>query len=104
LIDTFGKGWERGDVRRHLFRLYGGRGVSRDAVQHSRSGMAAIRAYWKDIPLYQAETDFSSGEIYARDRGLRRSFAAHSDAAGRGTSVMRVGQSFVRRKTAKSVR
>jgi len=27
-------------------------------------GSAAIRAYWKDIPLHQAEVTFTSGEIY----------------------------------------
>src|SRR2546426_1053956 len=65
LIDTFGKGWERGDVDA-ICSVF-----TEDAVfletpfSTPDRGMAAIRAYWKDIPRYQAETYFSSGEIYA---------------------------------------
>jgi ketosteroid isomerase-like protein len=65
LIDAFGKGWERGDVEA-ICAVF-----SDDAVfletpfSQPDRGIAAIRAYWKDIPLYQAETDFSSGEIYS---------------------------------------
>jgi len=64
LIDTFGKGWERGDVDA-ICSVF-----SEDAVfletpfSAPDRGMAAIREYWKDIPLYQAETKFDSGEIY----------------------------------------
>src|SRR5213078_5019626 len=64
LIDAFGKGWERGDVDA-ICAVF-----SEDAVfletpfSAPDRGVAAIRAYWKDIPLYQAETNFESGEIY----------------------------------------
>jgi len=65
LIDTFGKGGSAAmwDAICSVF--------TEDAVfletpfSTPDRGIAAIRAYWKDIPLYQAETDFSSGEIYA---------------------------------------
>ena len=64
LIDTFGRGWERGevDVIASVF--------TDDAVfletpfSEPDQGIGAIRDYWKDIPLHQAETHFSSGEIY----------------------------------------
>ena len=65
LIDSFGKGWERGDVEA-IAALF-----TEDAVfvetpfSPPDTGIAAIRAYWKDIPLHQAETRVSSGEIYA---------------------------------------
>src|SRR6267378_1392291 len=70
LIDTFGKGWERGDVDT-ICSVF-----SDDAVfletpfSTPDTGIAAIRAYWKDIPLHQAETDFSSGEIYADEKSV----------------------------------
>jgi ketosteroid isomerase-like protein len=65
LIDTFGKGWERadGEVVCSVF--------TDDAVfletpfSNPDRGLPAIRAYWNDIQLHQAETKFSSGEIYA---------------------------------------
>src|SRR5215510_4346175 len=52
LIDAFGKGWERGDVDA-ICSVF-----TEDAVfietpfSAPDSGMAAIREYWKDIPLY----------------------------------------------------
>jgi ketosteroid isomerase-like protein len=64
LVDTFGTGWERGDVET-ICSVF-----SADAVfletpfGRPDRGLAAIREYWKDIPLHQAETKFSSGEIY----------------------------------------
>lgn len=65
LVDTFGTGWERGDVEA-ICSVF-----AEDAVfletpfSNPDRGLPAIRAYWKDIPLFQAETKFSSGEIYA---------------------------------------
>src|SRR6267142_848878 len=50
LIDTFGKGWERGDVDA-ICSVF-----TEDAVfletpfSSPDTGMAAIREYWKDIP------------------------------------------------------
>jgi ketosteroid isomerase-like protein len=65
LIDAFGRGWERGDVDA-IAALF-----SDDAVfvetpfSAPERGIAAIRAYWRDLPLHQAETAFAAGEIYA---------------------------------------
>ena len=104
LIDAFGKGWERGDVDAI------GSVFTDDAVfletpfSNPDRGMAAIRAYWKDIPLYQAESNFSSGEIYAAGPCLQRSSAAHFAGAGRASRSTRAAQFSVRRKTARSAR
>ena len=65
LIDTFGKGWEKGDVD----TLAGA--FAPDAVfietpfSEPLTGVAAIRGYWKDVPLHQSEVSFRAGEIYA---------------------------------------
>lgn len=64
LIDAFGKGWEQGDAE-VICSVF-----AQDAVfienpfGRPERGIAAIREYWKDIPLFQAETKFWSGEIY----------------------------------------
>lgn len=64
LVDTLGRGWEKGDVEA-ICSVF-----SDDAVfietpfSPPDSGIAAIRAYWRDIPLTQAEVSFKSGEIY----------------------------------------
>ena len=64
LIDTFGKGWERGDVDA-ICSVFAEDAVFLETPFSSPdTGMAAIREYWKDIPLYQAETKFDSGEVY----------------------------------------
>lgn len=64
LIDAFGAGWEKGDVEAVC-------GVFTDDAVFIETpftppdrGLAAIRAYWKDIQLHQAETKFTSGEVY----------------------------------------
>ena len=64
LIDTLGKGWERGDVDA-VCSVFADDAVFLETPfsQPDRGG-AAIRAYWKDIALHQAEVTFTSGEIY----------------------------------------
>ena len=64
LLDAFGRGWERGDVDAivsvfapdavFLATPFGDRNVGSDA----------IRDYWKDVPVNQAEVTFKSGEVY----------------------------------------
>jgi len=64
LIDTFGKGWERGDVEA-IASVFNDDAVFLETpFSQPDRGIAAIREYWKDIPRHQAETQFSSGEIY----------------------------------------
>jgi ketosteroid isomerase-like protein len=64
LIDTFGKGWERGDVEAVSSVFADDAVFVETPFSKPDRGLAAIRAYWKDIPLHQSETKFSSGEIY----------------------------------------
>ncbi|HEX5005124.1 MAG TPA: nuclear transport factor 2 family protein [Gemmatimonadales bacterium] len=65
LVDTFGKGWAKGDVPL-LMSVF-----SEDAVfidtpfSAPLKGHEAIRLYWRDVPVHQAEVVFSSGEIFA---------------------------------------
>lgn len=64
LVDAFGKGWERGDVDA-IAALFTGDAVFLETpFSREDRGIAAIRTYWKDLPLTQAEVSFSSGEIY----------------------------------------
>ena len=65
LIDSFGKGWERGDVEAIVSIFTDDAVFLETPFSQTDHGQAAIRAYWKDIPLHQAETQFSSGEIYS---------------------------------------
>lgn len=64
LVDTFGSGWEQGNVDT-ICSVF-----TEDAVfletpfSQPDTGIVAIRAYWRDIPLTQAEVSFKSGEIH----------------------------------------
>lgn len=76
LIDAFGKGWEASDVDKIC-------GVfTTDAVfletpfSRPETGVAAIRAYWKDLPVHQAEVSFQSGEIYVAGPWFSTEFRA----------------------------
>src|SRR5947208_17020766 len=63
LIDTFGKGWDRGDVDT-ICSVFTDHAVFLETpFSNPDRGMAAFRAYWKDIRLYQAKTNFCSVEI-----------------------------------------
>src|SRR5256885_16260503 len=65
LIDTFGTGWERGDVEA-ICSVFADDAVFLETpFSNSDRGLPAIRAYWNDIRLFQAETKFYSGEIYS---------------------------------------
>jgi ketosteroid isomerase-like protein len=65
LIDTFGTGWAKGNIEL-LMSVF-----SPDAVyvetpfSEPRRGEAAIRRFWREVPLYQSEITFLSGEIFA---------------------------------------
>jgi ketosteroid isomerase-like protein len=65
LIDTFGRGWSRGDIDL-LLSVY-----SPDVVfietpfTPAITGLDPVRSYWLDVPYHQSEITFSSGEIYA---------------------------------------
>ncbi len=65
LIDTFGKGWEAGNLDL-LMSVY-----TPDVVfvetpfSEALKGTDAVRRYWAETPYNQSEVSFSSGEIYA---------------------------------------
>jgi uncharacterized protein (TIGR02246 family) len=65
LIDAFGHGWERGDADA-ICALFAPDAVFIETPFSAKeTGIAAIRAYWSEIPAAQAEVNFTSGEIYA---------------------------------------
>jgi ketosteroid isomerase-like protein len=65
LVDTFGQGWERGNLDL-LMSVY-----TEDVVfletpfSNSVKGIEEVRRYWADTPYHQSEVTFTSGEIYS---------------------------------------
>lgn len=64
LVDTLGRGWEKGDVEAICSVFCDDAVFIETPFSPPDSGIAAIRAYWRDIPRTQAEVSFKSGEIY----------------------------------------
>ena len=65
LIDTFGKGWQKGDIDL-LLSVYAPEAVLVETpFAEPLRGVEALRGYWKDTPYHQSEVSFSSGEIFA---------------------------------------
>lgn len=63
LIETFGKGWEQGDADA-IASVFTPDAVFQDSPFSAKEiGVAAIRAYWSDLPKNQAEVSFKAGEI-----------------------------------------
>lgn len=65
LIDEFGRGWSRGkpDV---IMSVFGPDPVLVETpFGEPIRGASAVRAYWADVPLNQAEISFTAGEIFA---------------------------------------
>ena len=64
LIDAFGAGWEKADLER-ICSVFSPEAVFLETPFSQKDvGIAAIRAYWQDLPLSQAEVSFRSGEIF----------------------------------------
>ncbi len=64
LIEAFGKGWEQGKPD-EIAGVFTDDGVfSPNPLESPLRGKAAIRVYWKDAPLEQAEVSFRFGEIF----------------------------------------
>jgi ketosteroid isomerase-like protein len=64
LVDTFGKGWEKGDPDL-IMSVFAPDIVFLDApFGEPRRGQEAVREYWADVPLHQSEVRFRSGEIF----------------------------------------
>jgi ketosteroid isomerase-like protein len=65
LIDTFGKGWSRGNLDL-LMSVYADDAVFIETpFSEPLRGVDAVRRYWADVPYHQSEISFSSGEIYS---------------------------------------
>lgn len=64
LIDTFGEGWSRGNVETLLSVFAPTARFIETPFANAAEGLDAIREYWREIPYYQSEITFTSGEIY----------------------------------------
>jgi ketosteroid isomerase-like protein len=65
LVDTFGRGWAKGDVPL-LMSVFGDEALFVESpFAEPRRGREAILHYWRDVPVHQAEVTFTSGEIFA---------------------------------------
>ncbi|CAN5835236.1 hypothetical protein BH24GEM1_BH24GEM1_31150 [soil metagenome] len=65
LIDTFGRGWSRGDVDLLVSVFAEDVVFIETPFSEPLRGAEAVRRYWLEVPLYQSEVAFSSGEIFA---------------------------------------
>ena len=65
LVDTFGRGWEKGDVDTICSVFTDDAVFLETPFSREDRGSAAIRAYWRELPQHQAEVKFQSGEIYS---------------------------------------
>ena len=64
LIDSFGEGWEKADIER-ICSVFTPDAVFLETPFSSKDvGLPAIRAYWQDLPMTQAEVSFRSGEVF----------------------------------------
>lgn len=65
LVDTFGKGWAKGDVPLLMSVFHDDAVFIETPFSDPRKGREAILLYWRDVPVHQAEVTFTSGEIFA---------------------------------------
>jgi ketosteroid isomerase-like protein len=64
LIDTFGKGWSKGNIDL-MMSVFATEAIFVETPFSAPvTGIEGVRGYWKDVPLHQSEITFSSGEIY----------------------------------------
>ena len=64
LIDTFGRGWTKGDTDL-LMSIFAPEAVFIETpFSPPIKGTQGIREYWREVPYNQSEITFSSGEIY----------------------------------------
>jgi len=64
LINEFEIGWSKGDVNR-IMDLFAEEAVFLETpFAEALRGVVAIRRYWSDVPVNQAEITVSTGEIY----------------------------------------
>ncbi len=65
LLETFGRGWEKGDVDAIVSVFAPDATFLATPFSDKSVGTDAIRAYWKDVPVNQAELTCRLGEVYA---------------------------------------
>jgi ketosteroid isomerase-like protein len=64
LVDTFGRGWSKGDTDL-LMSVFAPEAVFIETPFSAPvQGTQGIREYWREVPYNQSEITFSSGEIY----------------------------------------
>ncbi|HET8649480.1 MAG TPA: nuclear transport factor 2 family protein [Gemmatimonadales bacterium] len=64
LVDTFGKGWSKGNTDM-IMSVFSPEAVFIETPFSSPlQGTQAIREYWREVPYNQSEITFSSGEIF----------------------------------------
>jgi ketosteroid isomerase-like protein len=64
LIDTFGKGWAKGDIDL-LMSVYSPEVIFIETpFSQPIKGVVAVREYWLEVPYHQSEITFTSGEIF----------------------------------------
>jgi ketosteroid isomerase-like protein len=64
LIDTFAKGWAKGQVD-HILSVFTPEAVFIETpFAEPISGSEQIRRYWSDVPYHQSEISVTTGEIY----------------------------------------
>ena len=64
LIDTFTKGWSKGDVDT-IVSVFADQAVFLETpFSPPQAGRDEIRRYWADVPYNQSEITATSGEIY----------------------------------------
>lgn len=65
LINEFEAGWSRGDVNRIMAVFAEDAVFLETPFSEPIRGALAIRGYWSDVPVNQAEIKVTTGEIYA---------------------------------------
>jgi ketosteroid isomerase-like protein len=103
LIDTFGKGWEKGDVDTLADAFAPDAVFIETPFSESLTGVAAIRGYWKDVPLHQSEVSFRAGEIYAAGPWFATEFRCTYRRRRTGDKVDARGAIFCETKDGKIV-
>jgi ketosteroid isomerase-like protein len=94
LVDTFGAGWNRGDVEL-LMSVFAPEAVFVETPFSSPiNGLEAIRSYWRDVPYHQSEIKFTSGEIFAAGPWFSAEFRCSFRRRRSGESVEARGALF----------
>jgi ketosteroid isomerase-like protein len=65
LIDAFGLGWAKGSVEQMMSVFSDDAVFIETPFSEPLRGEAGVRRFWSEVPLYQSEITFRSGEIYA---------------------------------------